>query len=200
MTGRDEFISIKDIKHNHVNEHYIDESNEDEIQIEGIPIYQIQSTKNSTNGVIINAGIIKEPHDVLIKDVIITNYKCFIISKLYTLEQLKESEEFCRFVMMKIIICLNNKEHTPLAQLCYNFNTVVHKQSNKSILDYLSDNNNKKDLYGFFSITLHYTENDKSKYINLDQFKNYCGPDNIITTLLKWLLDEKVKEILSKLT
>lgn len=191
----DEFVSINDFKHTHIDEQYMDNLNDEEFENNGITIYQLQSNKNNTHAIIMKAGIMKKPHDVLINEFVIGELKCFIVSKLYTIEQLKELDEFCRFAMVKIIAC-DNKSSKPILQLCYNFNTQIHKQNDKSIIDYLSDSNNKndkKELNGFFSVTMHYFESDNPKYINLENKKRYCGRNEMIDTLVKWLITDQVK-------
>jgi len=198
MSDQDEFVSIETLNHNHINEKYLDESNQEELEDGSIYIYQLQAKKNNTNAIIIKAGIIKEPHDVLIKEFDIDKFRCFMVSKLYTLGQLQQSDEYCRFNMIRIIIYNKNQNTTPFAQLCYNFNTFVHKQNNKSIIEYLSEPTKKIELYGFFSVTLHYNENSNPKYINLENIKKYCGQNEMMITLTKWLLDKQVKEILNK--
>lgn len=192
----EEYISVTSLNTNCKNENYIDEIDINNLEDNGICVYQIQSKINDKSAIIMKAGIMKEPHDVLIKELDILQFKYFIISKLYTLEQLEELSDIDRFTMIKIVICNEDK---PIAQLFYNFNTIIHKQNNKLITEYLSEDKKIIDLHGSFSVTLHYNENDNPKYVELENLKTYCGQNEMMITLSKWLIDDKVKEILSKI-
>lgn len=202
MADSEEFINITDINHNRVDEEFPHENDLENVNELGEAIYQVQSNKDCSLAIIIKAGVMKEFHDILIKEFDILKFKCYLVSKLYTVEQLKELDQTCRFVMIKIMIC--SEKNTPVACLSYNFNTVIHRQNKKSIIDYLCDKNNKIELPGFFSITLHFTEKGNAKYINVEHFKTFHGQnemiDEMINKLADCLLDDKIIKILDELT
>lgn len=193
----EEFITLSQIKNNNkLNEHYIDEMDQLNKLDDGIPVYQVQGILNSSKGFVIKVGIIEKLNDVLIKDFeIVSRFKCFMVSRIYDEPLLEKTNEHHKLNMVKVTICQNSNPPVPIAALCYNFN---HTQ-NDSIINYLSDNTQKIELNGFYNITLHYKENNKYKYIELNNFETYQGEEQMMILLTKSLLDPKVLDILNNI-
>lgn len=197
----EKFVSVGSIKSNKMDHSFMDENdnlndNLNDLYEDGIQIFQMQGKKNTSCGIIKAVGIMKELNDILIKEFNIPtfigsseeHYKCFMISKIYDMKTLEQLNDTGIIQMIKINICFDDK---PIASLCYNFNTSSHLLYS---LDYIS-----KELHGFYSITLHFKENNNPKYINLDIQKTFPGNDQIMIDLTKWLLDDKTQSILNKL-
>jgi len=191
-----EYIPITEIKGENINANLLDI--EDQLN-ECINIYQLQSQKNSDHCSIVKVGIMQETSDVLITNFdLFGKYKCYFVSKIYDIKGLKDIENTATFEIIKILICNNN--NLPIAKLCYNFHTFVHLQDNKSITEYMSELNNLIKLKGHYTITLHFREKEKDKYIKLNSSSVFIGHDCILEELTKWLLDENVQQLLYKLT
>lgn len=189
---------FEEIKHGtKLEEHYYDINDHlEEMNKKCIPIYQIQSSKNTNNAQIIQVGIMETCNDILIKTIELfddNKYTCHIVSQVYDYEGLKNCFIIGYFQFIKIIIC--KKDTTiPIAKLCYNITLNSENSKEVSLSDY-----NKYIVNGYFSITLHFVENYKNKMIQLKKYQTFCGHEKILEKLLKRLIDHNVVEILDKL-
>lgn len=166
MTTEEKFIKIMDININKPKQHeqYVD-------------IYQIQAINNQPFASIIKVGNMVEPNDILIKKfTIYDNYTCFIISKLYSIEHIKELHNHKLFQMVKINIC---NDAGVICHLAFNFCPT----GATSLLN---------NLEGYFSVTLHYD----NKYTVLEELKTYCGNESMMIKLTEYLLSDKVQDVL----
>lgn len=204
--NNEEFISLASIKSNKINHKFVDEHDDinelNDLNENSIHVFQVQGIENTAYGLIMKVGMMKQIHDVLIKEFDISSqFKCYMISRIYDTESLKRLNATGRIQMIKVNICHNNDTITPIASLCYNFNTFSHLENKDNIINYTSDNVNKKNLYGFYSITLHFKEkeNENHKYVNIQDQQTFPGKTQMLIDLTKWLLDDKVKNILNKL-
>ena len=198
------FISLKSIKSNKINYEFSNGINEMQSLCEiSFPIYQIQGIQDSACGLIMNVGIMEELHDVLIKEFDIhPMFKCYMISKIYNDIILKQLYDIGRIPMIKINICSNDKLKTaPIASLCYNFNPILPSQTEdkNELFANISNSIIKKELNGFYSITLHFDEKGSNKYVEIQNQKTFSGKNQMMIDLTKWLLDEKITNILKKL-
>ena len=193
----EEFITLSEINNsNKLNEHYMDEIDQLNKLDDGIAVYQVQGILNTSTALVMKVGIIEELNDVLIKDFeIVSRFKCFMVSRIYDQQLLKKTNEHHKLNMIKVTICQNSNPPVPIAALCYNFN---HIQKN-SIINYLSNKTHKIELNGFYNITLHYKENNKHKYIELNKLETYQGEQQMMILLTKSLLDPKVLDILNNI-
>jgi hypothetical protein len=167
----EEFISVTKIK-----SEYASPQN-------GEKVYQVQG--NEFGAAIMNVGVMVKPHDVLISEFDMLDYKCYIVSKIYDVDALKIANDHNNFVLIKIIICKTSD--VPLITLCYNFKTIIN------ILNCISEKDDKKQIFGTFSITLHYQD----KYAILQECDKFH--DNMIAELTEYLLDEQVLDLLDEL-
>ena len=201
----EEFVSLKSIKSNKIDHEFTDEYNDlnnlNDLNKDDMHVFQVQGIENTSNGLIMKVGIMKQIHDILIKEFNIPpNFKCYMISRIYDMQTLKQTNDTGIIQMIKVNICHNNGTTLiPIASLCYNFNTTSHLQNKENIMNYISNNINKRELQGFYSITLHFKENGNSKYVNIQNQDTFSDKTQILIDLTKWLLDEKVKTILNKL-
>ena len=62
-------------------------------------------------------------------------------------------------------------------------------------MEYVSTKDNKKELKGFFTITLHF----KDKKVILEKYKTYLGIKKLIDEMIRNLADNKVKNIINEL-
>jgi len=174
----DDYISVCDLKNN-----YTEQEN-------SIKIYQVQSEENSKTATISHVGFIKIPCDVLIKEFdILEKFHCCIISKIYSENDFINFID--KFLFIKIAIYHNK---ILIANLCYNFNTIPVIQN---VMNYISTTNKKYILNGFFTITMHFIENDKFKYIEIEKSENFIGTNEIIQKMINLLFDDKIQEILA---
>lgn len=196
----DEYISIFKIKSNILDDDFVDADDAmDELNENSKEVYQVQGYDDNATAVIMKVGLMKDLHDILIKEFdILSKFKCYMISRMFNAAKLEHVSEHCTFQMVKVnIFHNNNNEH--IASLSYNFKTFAHAQNKTSIMNYVSDKQQTKELYGFFSITLHFKENNQNKYITLENNKTFPGKTEMLIKLTKWLLDPKVQESLNKL-
>lgn len=196
----DEYIDLSQVK---VNENCPKHDYDKFISENGKHVYQIQGVTNEEFGYIMNVGILNSPHDVVINEFdLFSTYKCIITSCIYDENSLKNTEDLCRFSLIKILICLKkNDKAEHICTLSYNFNTLIHKQAGKSILDYISQKEMKVPLKGFYSILFQYSDDSgKNKLINLELFKNHIVIENIIEELIKWIFDTRVMDILKNIS
>ena len=193
-----EFISVSKLKSNKIDDDFIDADDAiDELNENSREVYQVQGSDNSTMATIMKVGLMKDLHDILIKEFDISpKFKCYMISRMFDVTKLEYVSEHCTFQMVKVNI-FHNDGH--IASLSYNFKTFAHVQNKSSIMNYVSDNKQIKELYGFFSITLHFKENNQNKYITLENNKTFPGKTEMLVKLTKWLLDPQVQESLNKL-
>lgn len=168
--SNEEFISVTQIKSTNIQQ-----TNK---------IYQIQGIQN--NGYIMNVGHMKDPHDILIKEFDIPNFKCFMVSKIYEIVTLTESDVNNLFQMIKIIICKDYDKNAKVGMLCYNF------KPKESVLDKISDQKNKILIDGIFSVTLHFAD----KYIVLKQYDVFPGNEHMMMHLTESLLSDDVQNLI----
>ena len=174
---QEKFIKVTDLN---INKKQCD--NLDELYEDCIDIYQIQAIPDKPFISIIKVGVMVEMNDILIKKFkIYDQYTCFIVSKLYSLEQIKELQNHKIFQMIRINVC--NENNKVICHLAFNFcpNTITSSFN---------------DLEGHFSITLHYD----NKYTTLEELQTYCGNENMMIKLTEWLLSDKVQSVLSHST
>lgn len=154
-----------------------------------IPVYQIQGLDGQGKGLIMSAGLLEKPHDVLIRDFeVLKQFKCYMVSRLYRKEELEEDTG--RYQMIKIIICKHDNTNKPLAYLCFNFNSNDDK---------ISTIDNKIELEGSYSITFHFMEDGLPKYSQLYESEKYIGAAKLLPLLIKYLYDENVLKVINKL-
>lgn len=179
MSGVDnEYISVHQIQNNKIKS-----------EPEGlITVFQIQGKENTNKGLIMKAGYLENPHDILIREFeLLRKFKCFMISRLYDQEELKKAKP--RYQMIKIIICKkNDKMNNPIAYLCYNFHTDQYC---------ISTHDNKIELTGKYTITFHFME-DTYKYIQLYENDTYMGSGHMMNTLTEYLFNENVLQHINK--
>lgn len=180
----EEFISVTKIKSSNINQSTHDKNDN--------PIFQVQG--NTKDAYVMNIGVMKQLHDILIKKISIPTFKCFILSRIYDMETLINANKYGIIQMIKIIICKNTDDNSPVGFLCYNFHTDIN------IIDNISTNTTKKPIKGTFSITLHFTENNSNRHINLQEYDTFCGNNNIIIDMTEWLLSDEVHKILNNIT
>ena len=184
--SNEKFINIGSIKSNKLDHDFVDDHNNlNDLYDNSIQIFQMQGKKNTSCGSIIKVGLMKEVSDILIKEFNIPKFKCYLISKIYNMETLKQLNDTGRIQMLKMNI---SKDDKTIASLCYNFNTSSH------VMDYIS-----KELCGFYSITLHFKENEKHKFVNMGTHEIFPGNEEMMIELTKCLLDDKTQSILNKL-
>jgi hypothetical protein len=192
------FITLDNLETTHVNGSFLSENN---IQENGEKVYQVQAFKNEKAS-IIHVGFMKKLNDILIETIELpTKYKCHIVSKVYNQTDLKQLEKTGTFEMIKILIFSNNSvKLTHIANLCLNFHTLDHIKKNISIIDILSEKEKIEMLSGSYSISLHFKENNKFKFVKLETLDNFPGIENVFILLTEWLLCEEINDILNKLT
>ena len=168
-----EFIKITDLKpHKPGNNDNNDLNN----NIGNIDIYQVQALSNNSYASIIKVGIMANTYDVLIKKfTIFDQFNCYIISKLYSIQHIKELSKQKLIPMIKLNIC---KENNQIAYLTYNFNSKTDITIAK--------------LEGNFTITIHYN----NKYMILETLDAHLGNDNMMLKLTEWLLSDIVQNII----
>lgn len=187
----EDFVSLGSLKVNHVDETYNDAELGD-----CIDIYQFQPKMNSQYATIINIGEMHSAHDVLIKEFDINNFGCYMISKLYDIDNLKLMEESCRFHLIQLLICHKNN---PIACIYYNFNTFDHIKNKKSIIDFISNQDKQIDLYGFYSITFHFKENNVDKYTTIKIEKLFPGNTQMMMDMTHCVTENEIQNILKKI-
>src|SRR5579885_2387926 len=130
------YISFEDLETTKINLNFFNEEGTSEENI-----YQIQSLKNKKKSCIMFVGFMKKTNDILIKEFDLqTKFKCYMISKIYSKDTLKEIEKNCKFPMIKIIISSNNQTNLiPISFLSFNFHTYDHFIKKLSIIEFLSN-------------------------------------------------------------
>ena len=198
----EEFISFNDINSHKINSDFISDQEVNNLEGNEKFVYQIQAVENSNYAKIMKVLLLKELHDILIKEFDLSlKFKCFMISIIYDEDLLNQYEDSCKFHLVRINICYNDGvKLSPIGWICYNFHTFDHKKEKKNIKAYLSSYDNIIELKGYFSITFHFKENDIAKFITMETFKEYCGQINMMNNLIKYLSGEKIQNILNKLT
>ena len=197
MDNLNNYISVCDPSYS--KKFYPDEYNSDSEHSKEIIIYQLQPHSLDSTATIMKVGIMKNISDILIKNFNILNkYKCYMISKIYSQEQLEIIRYDGKFQLIKIIICFNQNDFVPIAHLCFNFDTNQLQNDNK-LADYLSDENKKININGTYSITLHFQENGNNKFIMLEQDTHFCGQTEMMVKLTEWLFDDKIQNIINNL-
>ena len=170
---QEKFIKISDIQTNKRN---IDENT---IHKNSIDIYQIQGIPNQSLASIISVGNMVESNDILIKQFILyDDYTCYIVSKLYSIEHIKELHNHKLFQMVRMNIWDKTKL---ICWLAFNFCPILTSSSSSS-----SSSLSLMNLEGHFSITLHYD----NKYIILEELQTYCGNEIMMVKLTEYLLSE----------
>jgi hypothetical protein len=167
----DEYIDLSKLDSQYVDSKYdMTEDDYNEIlNTNGKTVYQLQPIENENYCYIYQVGKMIKLTDIIINEFQLDKIlECFIISKLYTLEQLNSISNQCQFCILQITV---NRKDRPICHIRFNFHTFDHKQSCKPISKYLSTNTNKIKCKGFYSITFHYN----NKRINLESMKNYIG-------------------------
>lgn len=188
MSDLDEFISVHDL--DSCKQSTTDNKN-------NISVYQVQGINNSGKGIIMEVGFLETVHDVLINDFkLLKKFKGYIVSRLYTEEELIKITQNGKnniFQMIKIIICENGDTmNVPLCYLCFNFVTSINDK-------FISTDENKIELLGKFTITFHLKDNNyNNKYIQLKQYNEYVGKEDMIKELIESLFNEIVLDELDK--
>jgi len=185
----DEYISVHEI-----------ESTTQSTSNEGnIPVYQVQGINNSSSGIIIQVGQLESAHDVLINEFKLLNkYKCYIVSRLFTKEEIDNVLALGIFQMIKIIICKDGDTmNMPLCYVCFNFN-ILDKLNAMQTQLYISTSQNKIELKGKYTITFHFKENNTNKYILLKTYDKFIGKDDMLNKLIKYLFNETILKELEK--
>lgn len=173
MGSREEFIKITDLNSSSSKTNNV-ETNDDSIDI-----YQVQAIDNKSNVSIVKIGSMTNPHDVLIKKfTLYDKYDCYIISKLYSIEQINELFVNKIFPMVRLNICINN--NNVIGYLTFNFCSK-------------SETTNTQ-VEGTFSITFHYN----TKYIILETLNTFCGVDTMMLKLTEHLLSDTIQNSIQK--
>ena len=86
-----------------------------------------------------------------------------------------------------------------IGTISYNFNTYSHKQDNKSILRYTSEESNKVPIKGFYSTIFQFAESSKNKIVALETESTFCGITEAIDKLVSCLVEPTVLDILNYL-
>lgn len=179
------------------NDKYIDEEEQlNDVQKNGVTVYQVQGIQNKNYGKVVHVGFMEKLNDVLIRDFeLFTQFKCYMMSRLYDINLLKKTDEHKKLNLIRINICRNSTTPVLIASLCLNFN----HNKNDSIINYISDTTNKFELDGFYNITLHYRENSNShiKYIELERLDTFCDENKMMSYMIKKLIDPNILELLS---
>lgn len=144
-------------------------------------VYQIQGTYNGAY--IMSAGTMIQLHDILIKEINIFDYKCFILSKIYSLDNIKDANIY---QLIKINIC--DKKSNCIATASFDF---VPSDNSKEI----STKESRTLIEGKYQSTIYF----RGKQMILQSYDNFIGNDNIITELLELLLSEEILQLLSEL-
>ena len=148
----DKYINLSDLKANKIDDHY-----------DGYPVYQIQPDVHNSRAVIIEVGRFKKgdvPDIIINKFDVSTKQRCIMASSIYSLDELKNIETTCSFPLIKIVVSHNNESKlNPVGCMILFFHTFNHSKDKRSIESYISTNNDKIWLDGFFSISFHF--NDK---------------------------------------
>lgn len=183
--SHDEFISVHDINSNKQSSDIKDR----------ISVFQVQGTDNTSTAVIMKVGCLENPHDVLINDFKLLNkYKCYIVSRLFSQEELETLKYHKIHQMIKIIICkLGDDMNIPLCYLCFNFNAFELPES------YISTRETKIELNGQYTITFHFQKDNDNKYKVLKTYEKFIGKEDMINKLIKYLFDENVLKELEKI-
>jgi hypothetical protein len=171
MSTNEKFIKITDLKVN---------NNHDALFENCIDIYQVQAIEGKSFVTIRKVGKMVSSNDILIKKFSIYNdHNCYIISKLYSLENIKELHNDKIFPMVRVNIC--DKNNTVICSLSFNFHSGTTLNSSNDITP-----------EGHFTITLHH----HNKYTILKQLDAYCGHDQMMTLLTEWLLDDQIHNLI----
>lgn len=149
-------------------------------------VYQVQG--NCDGNLIMHVGNMKQPHDILIKEFLIPNYKCFMVSRIYDIIALTTADKHKIFQMIKIIVTDTSEHSHPAFSLCYNF------QPHTNILDKISTSKSKIPVNGIFSITLHFAD----KYIVLRQYDTYSDNDTMMSNLIELLISDEVQDFIKQ--
>jgi hypothetical protein len=193
----EEFISITNIAKTYIDEPLLNEDEcHNELLGKGEFVYQIQGQTDNSSAQIMNVGILLQLHDVLINEFDLSpKIRCVIVNCIYNQTLLKQLENNCRFPIIKTLISYNNGVTSiPLANMSYHFNTFVHQQNNQSIVNYLSSQDHKINLYGFFSINFQL----ENKIMNLEIYKNHLSHSQIFENLIYWVKDEQILKLLNQ--
>lgn len=186
----DEFIDIKNIDSVKIDDDVINS----ELDLESCQkIYQCQSDIGDNQIIIKYVGVMREPHDVLIRQIILPDddkHTYYMISKLYTMEQLQRVLPINRIEMITINICnKNGSTINPIAYLSFNF--IFNENIKNNLIDNTSETNINNAFTGHFSIYLHFN----NKYVELQKLDQFCGNLKMMTKLTKWLMSDFVKNI-----
>lgn len=141
-------------------------------------IYQAQCEENKY--CIVHVGNMNECSDVLIKKFKVKHFQCNLVSCLFSEEELKVHKSEIPLIRLDYY---DLKKNIHIGSITCNINIFEHIRNNESILNYISNKENKKIMNGFFSIK-HITKN-KEEYL----FKQKEAPnkDDMIIKCMEYL-------------
>lgn len=172
------FINIKSLNSQQIPEKFNSMDNLDEMYEQCIEIYQVQAIKDSSLATINKVGVMMETHDVLIKELELpSNYKLYMVSKLYNLDTITELYNSQRIPMIQANIIKSDSHY---GSLFFNFCPA----------DNYFNINKLKDIKGHFTVTYHFKDEDKHKYIELEKIDLYCGNVNMLSKIIELALKE----------
>lgn len=168
-----DYIAISDLNDNSIN----DNNNFGELNIEGVPIYQIQYNTNQNTIKIVNIGILPEAQDIIINKFEINGLNFLILNCLYDKINLSKLKLNAKYEIIKIVIS-DNKSNQHIGYISYNFHL-----------------NDIESLSGFFSIILYFNDNKHEIY---DIFDLSLSTDQIFNKLITYCCNKNLLEILQK--
>ena len=160
-------------------------------------IYQVQPEDYSNNAVIMKVGNFKKTSDVLINKFNISpSVHCIIVSSIHDNNDLIKMSNHSNFEMIKIIINYSNTNKLyPICYIKLLFHT-TENINNNTISKYLSTNDKKIKLNGYFSISFHSNEG----VTILENFKEYKKTSDMISKMIYYLTTNKIRNIIHDMT
>jgi len=168
----EKYISVTELKIDRTNNYFITKTDENKV-------FQIQSEEDLEGGYIVEIGVIKEKPSILINQFDQDEYRCYILSCLHSIKNITSNK--CSFEMIKIV--MNRKEKNKLVpkyNLILEFNTFDHIKDKSPLVEYISTEDRKIKMSGFFTITVHNSKYNK----RVRTYKRYLGTKKMIDDMI----------------
>ena len=156
--------------------------------IEAGKIYQFQPVTNTNSVTIKQVGYGYSRPTVLLYKTKFKGYLCKLVSFVMTDADIKQAEENCCVPVMSLLF---DKKNSTQFVLTLEFHTFDHKKSKTSLFNYINGT-----LSGFYGVYLKKYKDGKLIKTQLDIIKTMCDKANMAYLLLKYISDERVKNLI----